>query len=57
VRRHGDEAIVCATHVFESVDGGTNTVYQEYRLRDVEGHFAITDFMTGHAPLWHSDEF
>jgi hypothetical protein len=45
--RFNGGAIVHATHVVQTADGGQETVYQTYRLRAESGdHYVVTDFMT-----------
>jgi hypothetical protein len=44
-------AIIKATHVFSVANGGTETVYQLYRLQREGDHYVITDFMTSHVPF------
>ena len=58
VRRDNDgEAIVRCVHTFKNEDGGMDRVYQQYRLREQEGRYVITDFMTSHSPMTGGDNF
>ncbi len=43
---YGGTATVNATHTFSDPDGGTATVYQQYKLQLQNGHYVIVDFST-----------
>jgi hypothetical protein len=45
------EAIVTCRHTFDDPQNGSDTVYQEYRLRNDDGRYVVTDFMTSHSPI------
>lgn len=46
VNVYGGTATVDATHTFSDPEGGTSTVYQQYKLQLQNGHYVIVDFST-----------
>jgi hypothetical protein len=56
VRIEGDSAIVKCRHAFEDPESGQDTIYQMYRLKESNGRYRITDFMTSKNEI-HQDFF
>jgi len=46
VKTAGDTAIVKCRHGFDDPESGQDTIYQMYRLKETDGRYRITDFMT-----------
>lgn len=51
VRTKNGEATVTAKHEFIDADGNRQTVYHRMRLRNVNGDYVITDFMSSDSPM------
>lgn len=56
VKIDGDSAIVKCRHTFDDPESGQDTIYQMYRLKESDGRYQITDFMTSKTEI-HEDYF